>query len=424
MAMSKHHVDRPGAPHLGDPSVFLARAAAELAACPDHDALIERIAWLPVPEQADWCFLDLGASGPGSPGTLDRAAVAYPQAGQAPLAAALTRPFPTGRGPIGTAAAERARASASGDEVVCTPIERLGCSAEELRALTAAELRVVLSTPIVARGMRLGTLSFGLQRWPVDPALETTLRGLAACAALALDSSRRVREAELAAASREQLLGVAAHEFKSPLTTLTFHAEWLRLRLGGTVDWDDRIAMIDRQVARITRLSDEMLDVARVAAGRLKLSSQCFDVRALVAQCVEQATPAAIRAGCTLNVIDAAAADPLSARADAVRIETIVANLLSNAIRHGAGHPVDVRLDRQADRVLVAVQDRGPGLAADVRAALLAATVQSAPKSSRGGLGVGLWVARHALAQMGGRLAWDAGGGAGACLTVELPAAR
>ncbi|MCK6548545.1 GAF domain-containing sensor histidine kinase [Myxococcota bacterium] len=286
---------------------------------------------------------------------------------------------------------------------------------------------------ITPAGHALGTLcaiDWVPRKWTSDEV--TILRDLAACVMTEIDLRlMRVDEQEVmealaqeraALALRDELLSIASHELKTPLMPLQLQLDLLeRSVAAGTEEpakLRQRVELATRQVARLSMLVQELLDVSRIRAGRLELVLRDVDLAELVADVADRFRGEAERARCSLTV---STPGPVPGRWDRMRLEQVVTNLLSNAIKYGVGQPIDVTLGATAEEVRLAVRDRGIGIAAADRARIFERFERAAPPGSFGGLGLGLYIARQIADAHGGTIELDSEPGRGSTFTLVLP---
>jgi signal transduction histidine kinase len=240
-----------------------------------------------------------------------------------------------------------------------------------------------------------------------------------ACA-LALANEHLYREAHDALAMRDEFLSVAAHELRTPLTALQLDLASLARAHGARGD-DATAGKLKRalqQAERLGKLSDGLVDVARLSMGLIVLQYVDLDLRELVTTMLDRHRAQAERAGC---VIALGAGQPLPGRWDRARIEQALSNLLSNAIKYGAGHPIEIDVDNWEATARVTVTDHGIGIAAHDAKRIFERFERAAPSRHYGGLGLGLYVAREIVQAHGGSILVASEPRAGATFTVLLP---
>jgi two-component system CheB/CheR fusion protein len=224
---------------------------------------------------------------------------------------------------------------------------------------------------------------------------------------------------------KNEFLAMLAHELRNPLTPITHAIRLLRetppgTPVGGLYD------MLERQTRRLTRLVDDLLDIARISRGHIDLRRESVDLRTLAQQAAEAARPRLEERKHELSTALPESAVPIEG--DPVRLEQIVANLLENAAKYTQpGGTIQIKLAREGDEALLSVRDNGIGLAPENLEAIfgLFTQVDSSLARSGGGLGIGLTLVRRVLELHDGRIeARSAGLGHGTEFIVHLPIAK
>ena len=248
-------------------------------------------------------------------------------------------------------------------------------------------------------------------------------RTLVSAVTSALRGRRRQYEARAAIQRRDEFLAMLGHELRNPLAAIMLAVDALHREIGSLGERPRTI--LERQSHHLARLVDDLLDVARVTAGKVTLQSAPLDVRALLARTVQSAEGQA-RARST-QVVLTAAAEQAIVEGDAVRLEEVFSNLLSNAIKYSPpGSRVDVELRTERGRCVVDVIDRGIGIEPDMLSRVfdLFTQAEGSLDRSQGGLGIGLTVVKGLVELHRGRVtAASEGKGHGSRFTVELPLA-
>jgi signal transduction histidine kinase len=228
-------------------------------------------------------------------------------------------------------------------------------------------------------------------------------------------------QAELAISARDEFLSIAAHELRTPLTSLQLSVQGLLSSAG--VPESSPLArplrLIERQTRRLTRLVNDLLDVSRIASGGLVFALGPVDLAELVGAVTERFDPDLQRARCPLE-LDLA---PAVGRWDRARLDQVITNLLSNAIRYGAGKPITVAVRTEGDRARLTVTDQGSGIAPDRLPRIFDRFERGGVSRNYGGLGLGLYIARRIVDRLGGTLSVESEVDRGSSFTVELPLA-
>jgi signal transduction histidine kinase len=249
------------------------------------------------------------------------------------------------------------------------------------------------------------------------------VRSVVAATHAALRSRRRQYEARRAIAARDQFLAMLGHELRNPLGALRLATDLLKR--GGPTQLPRHQATIDRQVRTLTRMVDDLLDVARVTTGKVVLRPEDVDLVEIVRAGLQQQEAAAREQGLEmrLDVRD----EPLALHGDRVRLEQVLANLLGNAIKYTpAGGRVQVTLAREGERAALRVADTGVGIAPEMQERIfdVFAQVDGSLGRSQGGMGLGLPVVRSLVQMHDGTVrVRSEGPGQGSEFEVLLPLA-
>jgi PAS domain S-box-containing protein len=240
-----------------------------------------------------------------------------------------------------------------------------------------------------------------------------------------LERRRLYDQAVEAVGIRDEFLSIASHELRTPLASLSLSIDSLvrLLRDDGTSDpaverTEKRLKRAARQVERLTHLVGELLDVARINRGRLDLHLEDLDLAALVRDVATRFGEDAERAGCAI-VVEAPV--PVMGRWDPMRLEQVVMNLLSNAMKFGAGKPIEVVVRDDGPTASLAVRDQGIGITPEFRERIFGRFERGVSGRHFGGLGLGLYIVDKIVTAHGGQIAVDSEPGAGARFTVTIP---
>lgn len=234
----------------------------------------------------------------------------------------------------------------------------------------------------------------------------------------------RIDEARKAIEVRDDFLSIAAHELRTPLSALVLQLSGLQGHLHGAKLGPLRGKMtgkIDRAVQATDRLNglvDSLLDASRIAAGSLLLQPEACDLADVAQRVLDRFSDTARRAGCELRCRVAA---PIDGVWDRHRLDQILENLLSNALKYGPGQPVEVTVTKTDEVVRLAVRDHGIGIAEKDLARIFARFERAVPSRHYGGLGLGLYITRQGVEAHGGVIRVKSEPGCGSTFEVELP---
>jgi PAS domain S-box-containing protein len=242
---------------------------------------------------------------------------------------------------------------------------------------------------------------------------------------LEAEIAERLRaEAGLREADRRKdvFLATLAHELRNPLAPARYALRLLRPDVPAETAAEAR-GIIERQLAQMARLIDDLLDISRITRGVLELRQEPLDLREVIQSAIETARPAIETARHRLNVVPMP--EPLPVRGDATRLAQAIGNLLNNAAKYtDAGGRIEVQAAVQDGSIEVAVRDDGIGIPRAMLPRLfeMFSQVEGHASRAQGGLGIGLALSRSLVAMHGGTLeAHSDGPGQGSTFTLRLP---
>jgi PAS domain S-box-containing protein len=221
---------------------------------------------------------------------------------------------------------------------------------------------------------------------------------------------------------RDDFLSIAAHELRTPLTTLGIYVEMLKRVPARGADppgaWArGKLEKVERQVAKLEDLIRTLLDVSRITQGRLEIHREEMDLSELARDLAYRFSEEAAEAGCVLQL---AAGEAVRGRWDRIRLDQVLTNVLTNAIKYGRGKPIDIEV-RGGDVAHVLIVDRGIGIRPADRARVFERFERAVSSRHYGGLGLGLWIARQIVDAHEGTIAVDETPGGGATFSIALP---
>jgi signal transduction histidine kinase/DNA-binding response OmpR family regulator len=425
VALMQEQAARMAAEAAHRQSSFLAETSAALAHSLDPEATVRGMARMSVPFLADLGAVTLTETG----GAASRTEVVFSQPGREELATAtlLTGSLPS---LIRTAIA-RVLDSATMERIdrfadfgiASTHLRPAG---EESTAGTAVQLGCALVLPLRARNQVLGCLTLVLGHSGRSfGAAETLLaQDMAGRAAIFLDNARLYRDIQESDARKNEFLAMLAHELRNPLAAIQGANYVLRVseQTPDKIAWAQ--AIIDRQVSQLVRLVDDLLDVARITQGKIRLQLEPVELSTVVELAKELSGPLISARHHRLAVT--LPPTPLWVRGDVTRLAQVLANLLSNAAKYtDEGGQIQLSIDdSEPPWVLLRVRDNGIGISPEMVQSIFELFTQATRSLDRaqGGLGIGLTLVRHLVGMHGGSVSVrSAGPGQGSEFVVRLP---
>lgn len=399
---------------------FLSEVSVTVLSSLEYDKTITAIVHAPVPQQADICFFDEVHAD----GAIDRVAAAFADPAKRLMAvdvqhfARATRP--------GTPPAEALR---TGQSILVRRPSLLDLDSQGDELLFKLGVRSMMTVPLFARGQTLGALTFLRTRagalYSADDLHVAEEIGVRA--GMAIDNARLYEKAkqaieakERAVEARETLLAMVAHDLRNPLATVVMStALLLRPERSHEREADRKVAeKIERAAERMNRLIGDLLDIASLEAGRLKVDLKPHPVIALVEEAAEAHEATSLAKG--LRLERDAGAD-LVVCCDRERVLEVLGNLLENAIKFTvAGGSIQIRAVARGDEVLFSVADTGGGIAPEELSRVFDRFWQ-ARRTSRVGSGLGLSISKGLVETHGGKLWVESQLGEGSTFFFTLP---
>jgi PAS domain S-box-containing protein len=419
---------------------FLAEGGAALAASLDYEATLRTVARLGVPDMADFASVHL-AAGAG----IRFVAAAHADPTQEAMLTDLGKTYQPAENPTSLLMQVlRTGAAVLVPDVTDDYLRSVlpeGPAQTRLRGLGVNSWIIV---PLRARDRTLGVVSLftGPSGRRLEAADLTLAEELAGRAALALDNARLYKEAREADRRKDEFLAMLGHELRNPLAPIVTALHLLRRTEGLDEDATSARDTIDRQVHHLTRLVDDLLDVARITRGKVKLHRESVELGPVLTTAIETARPLIDARRHELAVTTPK--EPVWVHADPARLTQVFGNLLTNAAKYmeeGGAVSINVELSNPARQgggaatshprpdgrglpeVVIHICDRGVGIPAEMlpRVFDLFTQVGSALDRAQGGLGIGLSLVRSLVELHGGRVEAHSGGpGRGSEFVVHL----
>jgi len=225
--------------------------------------------------------------------------------------------------------------------------------------------------------------------------------------------------------ARDDFLSIASHELRTPITTLTLQVDGLsRMLHDGAPAQPEKMArrleITRRQVDRLAALVATLIDVSRITSGNMQLTRSLADLAEVIRSVTERFGEELARSGSTL---DLDRQGPIWGNFDVSRIDQVVSNLLSNAIRYGRGKPIVVGARSLGTMARFWVEDQGIGIAPEHQSRIFQRYERAASSTNYAGLGLGLWISRQLVEAMGGMINVRSVADQGSVFTVDVPRA-
>ena len=220
-------------------------------------------------------------------------------------------------------------------------------------------------------------------------------------------------------------LSIASHELKTPITGLKLQAEMAKRaieKLGPDAFSPERVKkLVDNfhyDINRLKRLVDDILDVSRITSGKLSMEMEYVNIEEFMFEIVDRMSQSFIQFNQLVNVkINA----PINVILDLHRMEQVISNLISNAIRYGNESPITFYIFTHSKHLFISVSDKGPGISAENQRSLFERSEKKKRKIENEGLGLGLYIANEIVKAHKGKIHLESHLGEGTNFTVEIP---
>lgn len=396
---------------------FLADAGVALAASLDFAATLQRVVELAVPRLADWCSVDVVDGERIRPLAMSGAPALV-------RTAETRKAFPPDTVPNHPVA----RVIQSGVPIVTARfadlIDGFAREPEYRRSVEGLGLRSYMVVPLRGAERTLGAITFAThgEMGRVFGAGDLSLaEELARRATLALENARLFREAQDATQLREEVLAVVSHDLKNPLNVIVLHTQLLRRTLPAEslAQAQEALTAIQRASRRAERMATDLVDLAALRAGRLRITRGAESAAKLVEAAVAGLLPLAIERGHSL----AGQAEPglPAVSCDYDRVYQVLSNLVANAIKATrAGGTIEVLVARRDEHAIFSVRDTGPGIDEKDQAHLFERFWRAKDAGYRG-TGLGLGIARGLVEAHDGKIWVESEVGRGSTFRFTLP---
>ena len=404
---------------------FLSDASKILSSSLDYKTTLRNVAKLSVYRIADWCGVDML----NEDGQLEQVVVVHKDPEKVKWARQLRKERPVDlKDKTGIANVLKTGKAELYPFITDEMLAQSAKSEEELELLRKLNLSSAMIVPICSDKKCIGTISFltDTSRRRFD---ENSLRAAvepADRASIAIENARLYQVAQDAIRNREAFMAIAAHELRTPLTIILLHIQKantdikkLMEKHTGMEKIPELLEKSEKQGFRLAKLINDLLDVSLATTGKLSLHRERVDLNVLVEEAL-QLFSIQLKKVKPFIVYDRSS-EPVIGYWDRVRLEQVISNLLSNALKYGKAKPVNILVRKEGQEAVIKVKDQGIGVKPQHRKKIFELFKRGVSTSDYTGIGIGLYISERIVEAHGGTIEVDSKEGIGSTFTIRLP---
>lgn len=406
-----------------DKILFLSEASKILSSSLDYNVTLAIISKLIVTSIADFCLIDIFDGY-----RMKRLAVNVSDPKKHELALKMFDFLPNPKNKQAIYDTARLGAPTIIEKVTKKWLREVSRIPEEREVITQLGLNSHMFVPLKSRGEVIGVITIASMEKDFSYSQEDAIfiEELAIRAGTVVDKARLYMEAQEALRTRDEFLSIASHELKTPLTSILLNLQGMLNKIYKTKsqapEINEIIKLIElskRQSHRMSRLINDLLNVSVASTGRLKIEKERMDLVGLVGDVITHFKQQ-LRSS-NIRIVVVGGERPIVGKWDIIRLEQVIANLISNAIKYGDKKPITIEMEKRNGKAYLKVRDRGIGIREGDENFIFERFKRAVSAKDYSGLGVGLYISRQIVEAHRGRLYVESHEGKGATFIMELP---
>lgn len=401
---------------------FLSEASKILSSSLDYNVTLAIVAKLLVTNVADFCIIDILDGH-----KMNRLAVSVSDPAKRDLSQRMLHFLPNPRNKMAIYDTAKRRAPIIIKKATKKWLSSVSNIKGERDIIIELGLNSHIFIPLISRGDVIGVLTLA----SMDPVFQYDnedaifLEELAIRIALAVDKARLYSEAQRALQTRDEFLSIASHELKTPLTSILLNLQGILKKVAKTEGQSKELSDIKKMVEicknqseRMTRLINDLLNVSVTSTGRFTIEREKMDLVEVVNDAISHFKAQLKKSGTSIIF---SPQEPVIGKWDKVRIEQVVTNLISNAIKYGQKKPITIKLSKNEKDAVLTVMDQGIGIDNPYKDIIFQRFKRGDYPKDVNGLGVGLYISKQIIEAHKGELTLESQVSKGSSFTVTLP---
>lgn len=407
---------------IKDKLAFLLEASKILSSSLDYNVTLAIVAKLVVNNIADYCIIDVLEGN-----KLERLVVKVSDRTKQSLANEMFNYPPDPNNKLAIYDAAKTGEPIIIKEVTDEWLKSVSKHPREREIVKELKLTSHVFAPLISRGKVIGVLTIASMEkgFSYDRQDVQYIKEIATRAGIAVDNARLFSQAQEALRTRDEFLSIASHELKTPLTSVLLNLQLILHKIHNAanekIEMSEIVNMIEiskKQSERMSRLITDLLNISVISTGRLQVEREPLDLSGLVDDILNRFTVQFEKAHMKVILKNR---KPVWGHWDRIRLEQVISNLISNAIKYGKSKPLTVEVMHEKGRAIVKVKDRGIGIKEKDMAHIFERFKRAVSSKDFKGLGVGLYISRQIVEAHGGTLSVKSTEKNGSTFIVDLP---
>lgn len=400
---------------------LLAEAGKILSSSLDYNVTLSSIVHLLTSTIADLCYIDLLREDK----TLKRVAVIDSNKKMRKIVKEQYKYPPTPTAKKGAYSVVRSGKSLLISPVTDAWLRSVSNNEQDFKNMKQLGYRSIIFVPLFARGKTIGVLSLASRKRLYDSKSLKLAEELGRRAAVAVDNAQLYKTAREAIKVRDEFLSIASHEFKTPLTSILLHLQTLLSMFSSENVSSEKVKKAykmlqstEHQTRKLSRLIKDLLDISLISTGKMNLKLEYIDLVSIVKDVLSYYS--VHQEGKKYNISLEVEDSPLIGLWDSVRVDQVVSNLVSNAVKYGKGRPINITLKRKNSKAVFIISDKGIGIKKEYIPYIFNRFARAVHGKEVKGLGVGLYVIHQIILAHKGKIKVVSQEGKGSTFTLEL----